>query len=172
MDTESSAAIKLILAGDQEELQLIEGWCAVGHLEELLRKRQVITGGQASATDLIRVGLYAKDKTLGTSMFHILNWRGGWWLKENPDWGRVVPGEEVPSETPPLPGPMEAPPVAEGRPGRRWRSRMPQVRRTIGSEEAGSNGGGRLRPGKTRGASGSTGANEAGALPKNWGACR
>ena len=46
-------------------------------------------------------------------MFLILNWRGGWWIKENPDWGRVVPSEEVPTAEPPLPGPQEAPQTAE-----------------------------------------------------------
>ncbi len=108
-----SAAIKLTLHGNQEELQLIEGWCAIGCLEEIMRKRGVMAGAQVSSVDLVRVGLFAKDKTLGTNMFLTLNWRGGWWIKENPDWGRVVTNEELPVTAPPLPGPVEAPNAEE-----------------------------------------------------------
>ncbi len=160
-----SAAIKLLLTGEQEELQLIEGWCAVGHLEELSRKHQVITGGQASATDIIRVGLHAKDKTLGASMFHILNWRGGWWLKEKPYGGRWPRGRRPHRGHRHYRGRRRHPRQQKGRLGRRWRSSMPQAYRTIGSAEDGPKGVGHRHRGRTRGASGGRTLNKETWLP-------
>ncbi len=83
---------------DKYKIEHTEGWVGAGHLTTKLNKAKILKGITVVVAELIKVGLFAQDKTVGTSVILTANWRGSWWLKLNPKWGLVV-------EDKPKPGP-------------------------------------------------------------------
>ncbi len=68
---------------DKFQIEHTEGWVGAGHLTAKLNDSKILKGITVVTSELIRVGLYAQDKTVGTSIILTANWRGTWWMKVN-----------------------------------------------------------------------------------------